>query len=303
MLDAKVFSCKMRLFQKSEGRKWAAMGRTCLRSPFCPRIPWPGSSTLSLAGGAESGLAFWGIQRNCSVEIFQFGFILALLIIAAQTPIYIYFLPHFGTYLGWCDVQDNHCGWLPGSSWYWRPAWWGRWTGWPAWLCSPHPTSRTSSSSSESRLLRWGLGRPGSIWSRPTWSWASWWRTRCRRLQLGAMRRFFFNLESRTRHCFTRFTSYFSHATLRWSRGSLRRRGWRATQWSTPTPGSSFLSTMTSSPSSCLKYSFTVIKICNGPDCLNDKIVLVFPFPLPVRRFIPSPFCGKVLLPSNQIWC
>ena len=64
MLDAKVFSCKMRLFQKSEGRKWAAMGRTCLRSPFCPRTPWPGSSTLSLAGGAESGLAFWGIQTN-----------------------------------------------------------------------------------------------------------------------------------------------------------------------------------------------------------------------------------------------
>ena len=41
------------------------------------------------------------------MKFFNLDFILALLIIAAQTPFYIYFSPHFVTYLGCRDVQDN----------------------------------------------------------------------------------------------------------------------------------------------------------------------------------------------------
>ena len=92
MLDAKVFSCNMWLFQKvrvKNGRLWA--GHVCAH-PSVQGLPRQGPQLNPWQVGLSQGWLLGNPKKLFhlgSVEMFQSGFILALLIIAVQTPIYI----------------------------------------------------------------------------------------------------------------------------------------------------------------------------------------------------------------------
>ena len=209
-------------------KKWEGMGQTCLRSPCCPGTLYPGYSPRSLAG----------------VSVFRLDWIMPILV---------------------------------GSSLFWRRPWWDLWTGLPAWQCSQLLGLKTSSNLTEARRQLCGQGRPESTWSPPTWSRRNWSQTKYQRQPLAAMIRWLIknmegfkleNLKAPTEAlygyhvterthihlwhpcliCFTRSTLYSCPATWRWSRGFSRKRVYRVTQLSSPTPGSSFPLTMTSCP-------------------------------------------------------
>ena len=261
-----------RNYFRNKSKKWEGMGQTCLRSPCCPGTLYPGYSPRSLAG----------------VSVFRQDWIMPILV---------------------------------GSSLFWRRPWWDLWTGLPAWQCSQLLGLKTSSNLTEARRQLCGQGRPESTWSPPTWSRRNWSQTKYQRLPLAAMIRWliknmenfkFENLKAPTgalygyhvterTHvhlwhpcliCFTRFILYSCPATWRWSRGFSRKRVYRVTQLSSPTPGSSFPLTMTSCPLSCLKYYLTLTEF----NCRNHFpwFFLVFPVPLSGRGFFPSSICSQV---------
>ena len=96
----KCFLAKCDCFREvrvNNGRLWA--GHVCAH-PSVQGLPGQGPQLYPWQVGLSQGWRLGNPKKLfhfCSVEIFQAGFILALLIFKVQTPIYIYFLPHFGT--------------------------------------------------------------------------------------------------------------------------------------------------------------------------------------------------------------
>ena len=98
------------------GRLWA--GHVCAHPPV-QGLPGQGPQLYPWQVGLSQGWRFGEskeIVSFCSVEIFQFGFILALLIVAAPTPIYVIFCLILAPSLVVVTFKTINFGWLPGSS-------------------------------------------------------------------------------------------------------------------------------------------------------------------------------------------